>query len=105
MKARRNRIHLQKRRPRIRMSNPAPVAWIRGRFVDIPLTQELLEDAGVSSAEEWNRPTWAQREYLDRMVAGNRERMAGAEVLEPTFLERLRERFRILGWIFRLLRR
>ncbi len=76
------------------MSNPAPVAWIRGRFVDVPLTQELLEDAGVQSAEEWNDTAGKHftAAALFRAIPG---------ILRP----RLRERFRILRWIFRLLRR
>ncbi len=67
MKAARNRIRLQKRRPRIRMEgnhNPTAPTWVRDRFVDGPVT------SGRMLISSW-----------------------------------LRERFRILGWIFRLLRR
>lgn len=143
-------------------SNPAPVAWIRGRFIDIPLTQELLEDAGVQSAEEWNdqvlddeaataqdaapRPAvgrcrvcgctdddcsgciertgepcswWVELPphpdgpicsacAIDQVIQGTSSLVPRGILYpprQPTFLERLRERFRIAGWIFRLLRR
>ncbi len=105
MKARRNRIRLQKRKPRIRLEsnhNPTAPTWVRDRFLlqplsrgfpPIPLTQELLEDAGVSSAELlYPRGIGAPAGPPTKAVELHRG-------------PRLRERFRILGWIFRLLRR
>ncbi len=78
MKARRNRIRLQKRRPRIRLQgNPAPAAaWVRDRFIDGPTLSGAI--------------TWIELDTGPR---------------RPGFWERLGERLRILGWIFRLLRR
>ncbi len=101
MKAPRNRIRQHKRRPRLRMeSNPAPRSWVRNRFVTTPRLPP---------------PTVFSGELVDDMLAFNRGLAKAwpaefadpvtAEVIQPTFGERLRERFRILGWIFRLLRR
>ena len=86
MKARRNRIRLQKRRPRIRMeSDPAPgVAWVRGRFVEDPALP--LEPFSLS-------------------VGVKLVRLDSTEPFLNVPRLHLRERFRILRWIFSLLRR
>ena len=83
MKARRNRIRLQKRRPRIRM-----VAT--GQMPDgspvFPFAVEPVEEpTDFLPSTEW----FPVEKQLRR----------------PTFRERLRERLRILGWIFRRLLR
>ena len=104
IKARRNRIRLQKRRPRIRMESTAPASptWVRDRFLDGPT---LLEVEAMKIRGD-------RFEYLElhtTAISGPAVLEAAPitplELLRPTFRARLRERFRILGWIFRLLRR
>ncbi len=115
MKAARNRIRQHKRRPRLRMeSNPAPRSWVRDRFVlqplsrgfpPIPLTGELVDDM---LAFNRGRPAvGADQDAAALLYPRGIIAPAGppTKAVELHRGPRLRERFRILGWIFRLLRR
>ena len=102
MKARRNRIRLQKRRPRIRMVAVGQMP--DGSPVFMEDLSPLHFDAGPQDMAAYVKfvvePVEEPTDFLP-----STEWFPVEKLRRPTFRERLRERLRILGWIFRRLLR